>query len=335
MKSQSHLLKYFFAFILIGMFTACSGAKEPAIIKVVFLPYLSNAPFFIAQEEGFFEDQGLTIELIEMARSSESITALEQGDVDIVGGSFSAGLLNAIYRGAEIKVVADKGSIPSSGCGTTTLFASNSFLEAHPNKDPKDFDGAKIGANEVGFFGYMLSVYLKQGNLSFDDIEIFGGTIAEQFQAVQGGTLDLMTAAEPWTTRALLAGIGDIWVTDVDLIPGSSYAMVWYGPNLLLEKPDLGNRFMVAYLEGVRQYNEGKTDRNIEIIAKYTGLEEALIRDACWTNIDPEGKIDISRVLDFQNWAFEQGLVDTILTGEQFWDSRFIDYAVKELEENK
>lgn len=332
MKSKTRFQVLLITFLGVLMFSACSGSKEPATIKVVFLPYLSNAPFFIAQEEGFFAEQGLTIELVEMARSSESIPALEQGDVDVVGGAISAGLLNAIYRGANIKVVADKGLVPSSGCPGTAFLASNSFLEAHPSKDPAELKGARIGFNPAGFTGYWLSLHLKQGNLTLNDIENFKGTAVDQFQAIQEGTLDLMGASEPWATRVLQDGYGEIWVADTDVIPGSSYAMVWYGPNLLLEYPELGNRFMVAYMKGVQQFNLGKTDRNVEILVKYTELDENLVRNSCWINIDSKGEIDISRMFEFQNWALEQGLVDGVITEEQFWDPSFIEYAVNILQ---
>jgi NitT/TauT family transport system substrate-binding protein len=317
--------------LMVLVLSACSGIKEPAAIKVVFLPYLSNAPFFIAKEEGFFEEQGLTIELVEMARSSEAIPAIEGGDVDVVGGGLSAGLLNAIHRGANIKLVADKGRMGTDGCATTLLMASNSFLEAHPSKSPADLEGAKIGVNPAGFTGYFAEKYLNQANLTLDDINLFKGKAAEQFEAISDGSLDIMGASEPWATRVMQAGYGSIWVTANDIIPGASYAMVWYGPSLLGKDSDVGQRFMVAYLQGVRQFNQGKTDRNIEILAKYTELEPDLVSDACWVEIQDDGKITVSDVDDFQEWALGKELLDEIISEEMFWDSSFIDYAVKEL----
>jgi len=167
--------------VLMTLFTACSNEKGPATLQVVFPGYLSNAPFFIAQEEGFFEEQGLTIEISEIRRSSEAIPALEQGDVDVVGGALSAGLINAIARGANIKLVADKGQAASSdGCATMVMLASNQFLESHPGVKPEDVKGTLVGLNPTGFRGYWFDLYLNQANLSLDDIEIFKGEDAAQ-----------------------------------------------------------------------------------------------------------------------------------------------------------
>ena len=41
-------------------------APEPAKLKVTLAPYLGFAPFFIAEDEGFFAEQGLEIELVEI-----------------------------------------------------------------------------------------------------------------------------------------------------------------------------------------------------------------------------------------------------------------------------
>ncbi len=40
---------------------------------------------------------------------------------------------------------------------------------------------------------------------------------------------------------------------------------LYYGPAFTDTNPEVGRRSMVAYLQGVRQYNQGKTDRNIGI----------------------------------------------------------------------
>jgi len=312
---------------MLVILNACNRAEKPATVRVISLPYLSNGPFFIAQEEGFFEEQGVTIEFVEMARSSEAIPALEQGEVDVVGGSLSAGLFNAIIRGANIKLVADKGRNGSSGCAASTLMASNSFLVAHPSKNPEDLAGAKIGVNPAGYTGYFTELYLNQGNLSLADIDLFKGKAAEYFNAISDGALDIMVASEPWPTRVMQAGYGTPWITANDIIPGASYAMVWYGPTLLEDNPDLGNRFMVAYLQGVAQFNQGKTDRNLEILTKYSDLEIELVRESCWVTINNDGMINTSDVMDFQEWALRNDLIDALVPEENFWDPRFIEFA--------
>ncbi len=92
---------------------------------------------------------------------------------------------------------------------------------------------------------------------------------------------------------------------------------------------------MVAYLKAVRQFNQGKTDRNLEILVKHTELEEEILRDACWVTINDSGMINTPNVVEFQEWALGKEFLDNIVTEEQFWEHRFLDFANKELEKNK
>ena len=71
---------------------------EAVTLRVVTLPRISYGPFYIAQDEGSFAEEALGIESVEMKRSSEAIPALVQGELDLVGGALSAGLLNTSAR---------------------------------------------------------------------------------------------------------------------------------------------------------------------------------------------------------------------------------------------
>ena len=55
-------------------------------LKMVVLPRLSWAPFYIAQAEGFFAEQGLEVEFIQMERSADAVPLVAQGEVDVISG---------------------------------------------------------------------------------------------------------------------------------------------------------------------------------------------------------------------------------------------------------
>jgi NitT/TauT family transport system substrate-binding protein len=92
---------------------------------------------------------------------------------------------------------------------------------------------------------------------------------------------------------------------------------------------------MVANLKAVRQYNQGKTKRNLDILAKHTGLDRELLEEVCWPAIRNNGQIHIESVMDYQAWAMKKGFLDKEVAPNQFWDPRFIDYANKVLNSSK
>src|SRR5919198_859049 len=89
---------------------APSGPRKQ--IKVGALPTIGNAPVIIAQQRGYFESEGLEVELVSFASGAEIVAPLGTGQID-AGTSItpSAGLVNAVARNVPIKIVASNGTI--------------------------------------------------------------------------------------------------------------------------------------------------------------------------------------------------------------------------------
>ena len=71
-------------------------------LDVIILPYITYAPYYIAIEEGYFAEQGIEVEVVSMTGTEEVMPALSSGQVDVASGLISAGMLNAIARGADV-----------------------------------------------------------------------------------------------------------------------------------------------------------------------------------------------------------------------------------------
>ena len=299
-------------------------------LKVMVLPYLSYAPLYIAQEEGYFKEQGLDVEFLRMDDTGESITALAQGQLDISTGTIEISVLNAINKDTHIKYVADKGYFDPNQCDYAAWVARKDLVESGKLDDLKNVAGMKVQLGTAGTEEYFFDLLVKDAGLSSADvagIDLPPPTILESFQ---NGSLDISFSAEPWVTRAFNAGAVD-WKSLNQYMADFPLSLIFFGPNMLDKNPEAGKRFMAAYLKGVRQYNLGKTDRNVEIIAKSTQLKPEEIKSVCWQTIKSDGTINLQKVMDFQNWAVSKGYLQNALTQEQLWDPQFIEYANKEL----
>jgi NitT/TauT family transport system substrate-binding protein len=109
--------------------------------------------------------------------------------------------------------------------------------------------------------------------------------------------------------------------------PDFQLSVVMYGPSVLDKNPDAGRRFMIAYLKAARQWNEGKTERNLAIVSEATGLDETLLRKACWPPLRDDGQINVQSVIDFQAWAVRREYLDNPVPEQQFWDPSFVEHA--------
>ena len=100
-----------------------------------------------------------------------------------------------------------------------------------------------------------------------------------------------------------------------------------FGPSLLKDNPEAGKKFMIAYLKAARQYMQGKTERNLDIAQKYFEMDRETLIQSSWSPVSTDGRVRAQDVLDFQDWAYKNGLVDKEVAAEQLLDTVFIDYA--------
>ena len=121
--------------------------------------------------------------------------------------------------------------------------------------------------------------------------------------------------------------------TSDEVAPGHQSSVIVYGKRLLEDDPDLGRRFMRAYVRGARRFSEGKTDRNVEIMAKRMKLPPEVIREACWYKTMNDGRIDPRAVQPFFDWALEKKYLDAPVTVE-WWNPTFLDAAVQSLSDS-
>jgi NitT/TauT family transport system substrate-binding protein len=333
------LCLFFLLALLVQMNTTLAREHEKQKLiklKVVSSPYLSFAPLFIAHEEGFFAEQGLQIEFIEMGDASKAIPSLIKGDLDVMGDAIWPSQFNAIARGAGIKIVADKGYLLSGRCASTAVMARRNLVEEKKLENPSQIKGRRVGINQASSpMGYFLEKILTQAGLNLDDVNKFLIPHPARAEAFRKGTIDLTIVSEPWVTRISQAGHAVAWIPLYQVAPDFQLALLMFGPNLLEKTPEVGKRFMVAYLKAVRQYNQGKTEPNLKILATHTGLDKEFLKECCWQPLRDDGKINIQSVMDFQSWALKKGFLDTVVPPSQFWDPTFIEYANKVLDGSK
>jgi len=306
---------------------------SPALVHVKLLStrFLSFAPLAIARAEGYFRAQGLDVEMVPLVSSADAAALLIRGDLDVATGVLKIADFNAIARGAEVRLVADKGHFEPGTCPVSAFVARPGFFDGKGGNGPERIRGARFAVVPLHFMEYALETLLGRSGLTLDDLKLAripGSTVAEAFGA---GSLDLGELTEPDLSRVVKTGRAVVWKDLQEILSGAQHSAVYFGPRLLGRDRDAGRRFMVAYLQGVRQYNRGKTARNLDILASETGLDRELLGTACWSSIRGDGRIDVASVLEFQKWAVRRKALDAVVPPERFWDPSFAEEAGKVL----
>lgn len=338
-RHDMHSYRYILLIFLAVLMQACGGGTtevqtpdEMVKLTVVILPFISNAPLYIAEEEGYFTEQGLEVEFKEI-HGVDAAVALSTGDVDVVAASVNVSVIALMGSEEDVKMVADKSYVSPSGCAVSALIARQELVDNGELGSVAQLEGRRIALDPASIEGYYLDQLLATAGLTLDDIEIAKlPSPPAELEAIGNGAIDLIASYEPWITRTNSAGHSVTWKSYQELMPDFQWAVILYGPNLLSDSPDVGQRFMTAYLKAVQQLNEGKTERNMELMMAFTSLDEDLLELVCWPSFRDDGAINVESVVAFQEWAVDQGLLDGILSAEDFWDASFVEYASGALE---
>jgi NitT/TauT family transport system substrate-binding protein len=307
-----------------------TATPEPVALKLGILNFMSNSPLFIAQDGGFFAEEGLAVEFVNFGTSDrDMIPAVLQGQLDIALTTVTTATLNGIAQGANARYVADKGyANAAAGCAADAWVVRTELLNDGRLGALSGLAGTRMAFSPANPFEYVADLLLEEAGLTEQDVEILDiRDHATRVEAMSSGTLDLTAFSEPWITRAATAGVADVWRPLSDQVPGMSIGTVIFGPAMLGRDQEIGVRFMVAYLKGVERYSQGPTDRNVEIIAGYTQLAPEEIRAVCWPSFRSDGMIDAAGLLAFQQWAFDKGYLDRALTIEEVWEPVFVESA--------
>ena len=135
--------------VLAALVAAPARAAELIPVKVGTANSATDVGVFVAQAKGFFRDEGLDVSFIAFDSAAKMIAPFASGDLDVGGGGTSAGLYNAVARGIEIKIVADKNHTPP-GQGIQPLLIRKDLIDSGRFKTLADLKGMKISTAAPG-----------------------------------------------------------------------------------------------------------------------------------------------------------------------------------------
>ena len=307
-------------------------------IKVGVSPVVSSAGIFLAYEKGYFKAQGLDVDITYFKSSGAPMTALlGNGNLDVGAGNISAGLWSAINSGLDIKLVADKGRV-SKNCDYIGLLVRKDHVDSKRYKALGDLKGFKMAITAFGVSQQIAAdKFLKSVGLSAQDVTFEKMDYAAMNTALENKNIDATIQLEPYLTQAELSHIA-VKISGVnEVYPEQQSAAIIYASQFITEHPDLAEKFMIAYLEGVRAYNDafikGKNKAEIvSLLKKHIKIES----DEIWNKmipagINPDGFLNKESLAEDMRWYKEHGFIDKICDTEKAVDHTFVEKALVRL----
>lgn len=336
-KFKKVLIVFLWCFILgnsLFINTANCDSQKLKKVKCYYQPAMSLAPLVIAYEEGFFKDQGIDLEFVKARDTAEALILLIQNSIDVISGPPTAGMFNAVKNNKVIKLTAGMAYYTKEDTSAGIAITKNKGYKSADVKSLLDgLKGKKIGIPIIGSLAdYLIETLLTRNGMIPKDIDLAAMdfptiVMAMQKDMVSGGFL-----IEPFITR--LSGFKEISVIYFGQeFNDTPFSFIIYGDTLVNKNPELGLKFMIAYLRGCKQYRQGATKRNMEIMKKYFSLDEDTLKTMRWPFVDPEGLFKSKVLEDYQDWLIRKKYIDEKVNVGLMIDTSFLEKGKKILHE--
>jgi NitT/TauT family transport system substrate-binding protein len=172
--------------------TDASAAGGKATIRLGFSAWPGWFPWQVAQDQGLFAKNGVTVDLKYFESYTDSLTALSTGNLDANSQTLND-TLSSVSGGAKQTVVL----VNDNSTGNDQIIARAGITSV------ADLKGKKVAAEQGTVDHYLLLLALKQAGLTEKDVQFTPLLTDAAAAAFVAGKVDAVGVFAPFTTTAL------------------------------------------------------------------------------------------------------------------------------------
>jgi len=267
-------------------------------ITVAAAAYLTGALIYVAEDQGFFEENGLEVTIKGYGSGKACADALITGEADISTSADNV-LVSNSFEHTELRVL-----------GT---IATKQIKELVARKDKgistiNDLVGKKIGVKKKSGAEFQLGVFLVFNGLSQKDVELVDLRPSEMLDAISNKDVDAVFVWDPYLYN-IKKKLGE----DVVTWHGGEdfYYVLLTKEDWIENNPAAAERFMKSVL-GAEDYIKDNSEEAKEFIKNRFDYDSAYI-DYSWPNQEFAVTLEQAMLILFEDqarWEIKQGLTD-------------------------
>lgn len=302
---------------LMGLALAGCGAKEPTQIRMALLPIVDVLPMYVAEQNDYFEANGIQVELVPVKSSQESNALIQASEVDgMLTDLQGVGLFNQEKAQIRALIIARKAYADSP------IFR----LLAAPGSEissPADLAGVKIGISKNTVIEYLTDRMLEGSGLDADQIAVeHVAAIPVRFEQLMNGQLQAATLPDPLASGAIAAGAA--LVVDDSQFTEYSQSVLAFSVNAIEEKPKTIEKFLAAWNKAVADLNADPAAYHDLLIEK--GRVPESVQGSYTMPPFPEKEITSeAQWADVVDWMMDKGLIERDIPYKDAIDASFLE----------
>lgn len=218
--------------------------EENNTIRLGIMSASDAAPILLAQEKGYFEKEGVDLELEIFTNGATKQSSIQAGELDAAMLSMIQ-FVNNVNGGLKAKI-------------TTTTDGTFPIVLSKNYEEKKD---VKVGLMEVSVTNYLADEYLKDYNVE----KVFINEMPVRMQMLMAGELDMAVLPEPLASNAESKGLGKrVYGEADDFTPNA----IVFNDEFIKANPNTVKGFHDAYNKAVEDINNNQEEAKDILVEK-------------------------------------------------------------------
>ena len=310
-----------------GLFLSGCGGEDPQpsaqqipseeqTLKMAVLPILDILPFHVADQNGFFEQEGVDVELIPVKSAQERDTLMQTGQVDgMLTDLLSPVLFN--QNEAQILVVRTARRVYPGSPLFSILARPGSEIQS-----PLELAGVEIGISQNTVIEYITDRMLEHAGLTPEQIAFQEvSAIPVRFELLINGEIPAANLPDPLASGAVVAGA--VPVVDDTSVPEHSQSILAFSIKTLETRPETVRRFLVGWEMAVKELNDNPDKYNALLVEE--GRVPESVQGTFQMPPFPEASVPTpDQLADVVRWSIEKGLIEEQIPYERMVDDSYL-----------
>lgn len=257
-----------------GTETTAAGGSDSSLdpVTVGVIPIVDTAPIWLGKEQGFFEEEGINLELQPTSGGAAAVPGVVSGDFDFAFGNIMS-IMVAAGQGLDVRFVANGASTTGD---TASDFGAVVVREDSDIQTAADLAGKRVSVNNLANIGDTTIRYVvEQDGGDQSSIEFVEVAFPDAPAALANGQVDAAWILEPFLTQALADGSRVVSYNYAEVSPDLDIAGYFTTGETIDGNADLVERFTTAMNRSL-EYAQENPDGMRDIVGTYTQISPEL-----------------------------------------------------------
>lgn len=289
---------------------AGGGAGDAESITVGLIPVAEFFPVYIAEQEGYFEEEGLDVQIEVMSNAASIVPSVLNGQLTF-GTTATPPFLVAVDKGIPITAVANSANTASGAENDTAAFLVKKGSDI---SSVTDLEGRTVAVNALSSLPHVAAASLiKDQGGDPSKVQFVAMPFPDMLGALEQGRVDATIPVEPFMTQALAGGqVEAIAPLYADVYaPGTTHTLMFGSTQFVQDNPEIVKKFQAALA------------RANELVAE----DEQVLRDALVEHGGmPQQVADVVKLPVYETEFEVEGMQDM---ADRMLETGFLTKAVK------